>query len=315
LKRILLTGATGFVGRAALPALSRLGEVVAVARRPVAGATRTELVADIADPRDWRPLLEGITDVVHLAARVHVMKDDETGEAASMRVNFEATRALAVASAEAGVGRFVFLSTIKVNGDTTADRPFTPSDPPHPVGAYAVSKHLAEEALAALPAGMERVILRPPLVYGPGVGGNFAALLRLCRTGLPLPLGAVANRRSLIAVENLASAIATCVAAPSATGVCRYLLRDGDDLSTAELVRRLAAAMGRPSRLVPVPPSWLAAALRIAGRAELAERLLASLQVDDSDFRRDYRWRPPVGVDAALAATARAFVAAESSSY
>jgi nucleoside-diphosphate-sugar epimerase len=309
LKRILLTGATGFVGRAVLPELALLGEVVALARRPVAGAARTALVADLAEPHDWRTLLEGVTDVVHLAARVHVMKDDEAGAAATLRVNFEATRALAAAAAEAGVGRFVFLSTVKVNGDSTAERPFTPSDAPRPVGAYAVSKHRAEEALAALPGTMERVILRPPLVYGPGVKGNFAALLRLCRAGLPLPFGAVANRRSLIAVENLASAIAACIAAPPGEGTRRYLLRDGDDLSTGHLVRRLAAAMGRPSRLVPVPRSWLEGALRIAGRPELAERLLHSLQVDDSAFRCDYQWQPPVTVEAALAATARAFLA------
>lgn len=309
MKRILLTGATGFVGRAVLPELALLGEVVALARRPVAGAARTALVADLAEPHDWRTLLEGVTDVVHLAARVHVMKDDEAGAAATLRVNFEATRALAAAAAEAGVGRFVFLSTVKVNGDSTAERPFTPSDAPRPVGAYAVSKHRAEEALAALPGTMERVILRPPLVYGPGVKGNFAALLRLCRAGLPLPFGAVANRRSLIAVENLASAIAACIAAPPGEGTRRYLLRDGDDLSTGHLVRRLAAAMGRPSRLVPVPRSWLEGALRIAGRPELAERLLHSLQVDDSAFRCDYQWQPPVTVEAALAATARAFLA------
>lgn len=307
LKRILLTGATGFVGSAVLPELARLGEIVAVARRPVAGVARTELVADLAEPHDWRRLLEGVTDVVHLAARVHVMKDDAAGAAATLRVNFEATRALAAAASEAGVGRFVFLSTVKVNGDSTAERPFAPSDSPRPAGAYAVSKYRAEEALAALPGTMERVILRPPLVYGPGVKGNFAALLRLCRAGLPLPFGAVANRRSLIAVENLASAIAACIAAPPGGGTRRYLLRDGVDLSTGDLVRRLAAAMGRPGRLVPIPPSWLEGALRIAGRAELAERLLHSLQVDDSAFRCDYQWQPPVTVDAALAATARAF--------
>ena len=309
LKRILVTGATGFVGGAVVPELARLGDVVAVACRPVAGAARTELVTDLAEPHDWRRLLDGVTDVVHLAARVHVMRDDEAGAAATLRVNFEATRALATASAEAGVGRFVFLSTVKVNGDSTAERPFTPDDMPRPIGAYAVSKHRAEEALAALPGAMERVILRPPLVYGPGVKGNFAALLRLCRAGLPLPLGAVANRRSLIAVENLASAIAATVAAPPGEGTRRYLVRDGEDLSTGDLVRRLAAAMDRRGRLVPIPPSWLEGALRIAGGAELAERLLHSLQVDDSAFRRDYRWQPPATVDAALAATARAYLA------
>jgi nucleoside-diphosphate-sugar epimerase len=279
--------------------------VVALARRPVAGAARTHLVEDLATVADWRPLLEGVTDVVHLAARVHVMGDDASGEAAFMRVNFAATGNLATAAAELGVARLVFLSTVKVNGDTTYARPFTEVDPPRPVGPYAASKYRAEQALAEIAGGMERIILRPPLVYGPGVKGNFAALLRLCRSGLPLPFGAVENRRSLVSVANLASAIAAAVAAPTREGCRTYLLRDGEDLSTPALIRRLAAALGRRARLVDVPPGWLAAALRLAGRGELAERLLGSLQVDDGAFRRDYGWRPPLSVDEGLAAAVR----------
>jgi nucleoside-diphosphate-sugar epimerase len=304
-RRILVTGATGFVGRAVLPELARLGELVAVARRAVPEAARSHLVPDIAEVADWGAFLDGVTDIVHLAARVHVMGDDPEGEAGFMRVNLAATEALASAAAAAGVARFVFLSTVKVNGDATHSHPFTEGDPPRPVGPYAVSKLRAETMLTGLRTGMERVILRPPLVYGPGAKGNFAALLRLCRSGLPLPFGAVDNRRSLLAAANLASAIAACVAAPRRDGARTYLLRDGEDVSTPDLVRRLAAALGRRARLVPVPPSWLGAALRTVGRGELAERLLGSLQVDDGAFRRDYGWRPPLGLSDGLAAAAR----------
>jgi nucleoside-diphosphate-sugar epimerase len=244
--------------------------------------------------------LRGIDCVVHLAGRAHV-----TGDPASFRrINTAGTLRLAEAAQRGGVARFVFLSSVKVNGETTTARPFRDDDTPQPAGPYGESKWAAEQALAQLAAAgrMEVVILRPPLIYGPGVKANMLALLRLCRRGVPLPFGAIDNRRSLLYLGNLVDAIRRVVEAPAQPGCRTYLLRDGEDLSTATLVRALAAGLGRPARLLPIPPRFLAAALALAGKSAAGERLLGSLTVDDSRFRADFGWRPPYSVEAGIAA-------------
>lgn len=309
--RVLVTGAGGFVGRALFPALLAAGHDVAAAVRESGAAAAPEgtdprPVGDIGPDTDWSGALAGIEAVVHLAARVHVMEERAADPAALYRrVNAAGTRRLAEAAAEAGVRRLVFLSTVKVNGEATAGAPFREGDPPAPRDDYARSKLEAEEALASVAArrGLETVVVRPPLVYGPGVKGNFLSLLGLCRRAPPLPLAAVDNRRSLIYLGNLCDALVRCLTEANAAGET-FLVRDGDDLSTPELVRRLAAALGRPSRLFPVPAALLRAAGAVTGKSATVARLLDSLVVDDGKIRRVLGWAPPFTVAAGLGETA-----------
>jgi nucleoside-diphosphate-sugar epimerase len=315
--QILITGASGFVGRALLPELAPRHRLVLAQRRPGGQSAIADvehrLVGDIGPETDWSAALREIDAVVHLAAHVHV-EDSRTDPALAMRVNCAGTLRLAEAARRAGVNRFVFLSSVKVNGEASDDAPFREDDAPRPEGAYARSKWAAEQALAALAAeggaataASETVILRPPLVYGPGAKANLRALVRLCLLGLPLPFGAIENRRSLIYSGNLADAISRVLDAPPRPGCRTYLLRDGVDLSTADLVRGLAAGINRNARLVPLPQDWLRGLLDLIGRGAMADRLLGSLTVDDSRFRADYAWRPRFTVDEGLAITARWF--------
>lgn len=315
--RILITGASGFVGRALLPVLAPRHRLVLAQRRtggqpPVADAEH-RLVGDIGPETDWSAALRGVDAVVHLAAHVHV-DDARADPALAMRVNCAGTLRLAEAARRAGISRFVYLSSVKVNGETSDDAPFREDDAPRPEGAYARSKWAAEQGLAALaakggpPSAVgDIVILRSPLVYGPGAKANFRTLVRLCLLGVPLPFGAIDNQRSLIYSGNLADAIACVLAAPPRRGCRTYLLRDGTDLSTADLVRRIAAGINREARLPALPPDWLRSALRLVGKGAAADRLLASLTVDDSLFRADYGWHPPYTVDEGLTLTARWF--------
>jgi UDP-glucose 4-epimerase len=248
---------------------------------------------------DWTAALDGIDTVVHLAARVHVMRDTATDPlGAFRRINVDGTMNLARQAAAAGVRRFVFVSSLKVNGEAGS---YTEADVPAPADPYGVSKWEAERALRDLAgeSGLELVVIRPPLVYGPGVGANFAALVRAVRRHLPLPLGLVHNRRSLVALDNLVDVIATCVDHPAAANEV-FLVSDGEDLSTPDLIRRLAAAMGTRALLLPVPPPLLRAAAAIAGRTATIDRLLGSLSVDITKVRTLLAWSPPVGVDEAL---------------
>jgi nucleoside-diphosphate-sugar epimerase len=304
----LITGATGFVGRALVEALAPRARLRLALRRPRAPLDGIEqaIIGNIGPDTDWRTAFGGIETVIHLAAHVHVAGD--AGDAEFMRINRDGTLRLAKAAQEAGVRRFFFLSSVKVEGETSGKRVFTEADAPQPQGPYAVSKWQAEQGLARLAeaGGAAVTILRPPLVYGPGAKANFAALLRLARSGIPLPFGAVRNRRSLLFLGNLVSAIEHILDTPPRPGCHTYLLRDGEDLSTGDLIRRLAAADGRRARLLPIPPSWLRLALALLGKADLADRLLASLAVDDRRFRADFAWTPPFTVDAALARTVAA---------
>lgn len=303
--RILVTGAGGFVGRRLVPHLAARGHEVraAVRREDGAPGDAAELwVGDLADTGDLAPATAGMDAVVHLAARVHIPNDTARDE--YHRVNTEMTIRLANAAAASGVARFVFLSTVKVNGEATPDAPYTEDDAPSPADPYGVSKRDAEEALRGSEFGdMEVVIVRPPLVYGPGATANFAALLRLCAAPVPIPLGAArANRRSMIFLDNLIDAIRVATEDPRAAGRT-YLVRDGEDISPADLAARIRAALGRRACLVPVPKLAFAVAGRAIGRPGAAERLFGSLCVDDSRIRTELDWHPPFSVDQGLVAT------------
>jgi len=307
--KIAIVGAGGFVGRTLVARLTADGhDVVPIVRTPrgMAGERRVE---DIGPDTDWSGLLGDAEAVVHLAARVHVM-DDRAADPITLyrRVNVEGTLNLARQAAAAGVRRFLFLSSIKVNGEASAPgRPFRADDPPRPEDPYGISKWEAEDGLAAIrrQTAMEIVVVRPPLVHGPGVAGNFAALMRALRRGLPLPLGkAGGNRRSLVGIDNLADFIALALAHPAAAGRV-LLVADGEDLSTRDLLRRLAAAMGRKARLLPVPLSLLRLGARLVGKRAAADRLLGDLQVDIGESRDLLGWSPPLSVDEGLRRAAR----------
>jgi nucleoside-diphosphate-sugar epimerase len=312
---VCVTGASGFVGRELCSALQRSGHRVRAAvrdpRHSVSGCTEVVGVGDIAADPDWNAALHGVDVVVHTAARVHVMRDTASDPlAAFRRVNVAATERLARAAVENGVRRLVFLSSIKVNGDATTGRAFSAAEPAAPRDAYGISKHEAEQVLQriARESGLELVIVRPPLVYGPGVGGNFLRLLRLVERGIPLPLGAVHNRRSMIYNGNLADALIACAAHPAAADKT-YLVSDGDDRSTSSLIGELASGMGKRARLLRVPPSALDWAGRLTGKREEVERLTGSLVVDSSPIRRELDWHAPFSVHDGLERTTEWFLA------
>ncbi|CAA7621661.1 NAD-dependent epimerase/dehydratase family protein [Magnetospirillum sp. UT-4] len=297
--RVLVTGATGFVGPAICRALAARGhQVVAAARRPVPDL-ETRLVGDLGPDTQWSAALEGCEAVVHLAARAHVMDESEADPLAVFRrINCDGTLRLAEQAEAAGVRRFLFMSSIKVNGEATAPgRPFRADDPPAPVDPYGIAKAEAEAGLAALGGSMAVVILRPPLVHGPGAKGNLAALMRVLARGWPLPLGAVDNRRSLVGLDNLADA-AGFLLDSDATGP--VLVRDGEDVSTSQLMRLLAAGLGVRPRLLPVPPALLRLGGAGLGRGAAVARLLGSLTVDDAPLRA-LGWQPPLSLAAGLA--------------
>lgn len=309
--RVLVTGANGFIGRALCRELTSAGfEVTGAVREMPAGPEAsfdTIVTGEVGPDTDWHQALRGAEAVVHLAGRVHAT-DGRRPNALALyrRVNVEGTRRLAEAAGESGVGRFIFLSSVKVHGEASGAAPFTEGDRPAPRDPYGVSKWEAEQALTRVAegAGFAPVILRPPLVYGPGVKGNFLALLRLCASPLPLPFAAVGNRRSLIFLANLTAAIRHCLTHPAAEGKT-FLLRDGEDVSTPELIRRLRAALGRPARLVSLPPPALRLLAGVIGRGRAASRLLGSLAVDDGLLRSSLGWSPPHGLNEGLRATAQ----------
>ena len=298
----LVTGASGFVGRAVAARLAKEGRQVRAATRgrvdPRPGM-QSAVVGDIHGDTDWSAALAGVDTVIHLAARVHVMRDASTDPLAEFRkVNTAGTLNLARQAAERGVRRLVFVSSVKVHGESGR---FRESDPPAPADPYGRSKLEAEDGLRATAGetGLESVILRPPLVYGPGVRANFAALMRAIARGIPLPFGSVRNRRSLVALDNLVDVICVAARHPAAANET-FLVSDDDDLSTPDLVRRLAAAMGVRPRLVPVPPALLSLGAAVLGKRDLADRLLGTLTVDCSRVRNALGWTPPLSVDEGL---------------
>lgn len=310
---ILVTGANGFVGSALLERLDTGGfSARGTVRRQANFPSNLVPVGELGPETVWSGVLAGQQAVVHAAARVHVMRDSASDPLSEFRrVNVEGTLNLARQAAAAGVRRFVFISSIKVNGEETAPgQLFRDDDLPHPLDPYGLSKQEAEEGLRQLAqeSGMEVVIVRPPLVYGPGVKANFETMMRWLYRGLPLPLGSIRNRRSLVALDNLVDLIITCIDHPAAANQT-FLVSDGEDLSTTELLQRMGAALGKPARLLPVPSALLSAGATVLGKRAVAQRLLGSLQVDMSKTQELLDWTPPVRVDDALRKTAEHFLA------
>ncbi|MCT9823041.1 nucleoside-diphosphate-sugar epimerase [Pseudomonas sp. TE36184] len=308
---VFLTGATGFVGGDLLRRLvaDSFSVTAAVRKGAVLDASGITIVAfESFESARWDEVLTGIDAVVHCAARVHVMDDKEADPLAAFRkVNVEGTLSLAQQAAEAGVRRFVFISSIKVNGEgTSLGRPYTADDHPEPGDPYGVSKMEAEQGLRALAArtGMEVVIIRPVLVYGPGVKANFLNMMRWLDKGIPLPFGAINNRRSLVALGNLVDLIVTALTHPSAANQT-FLASDGEDLSTTQLLRRMASALGKPAHLLPLPSWVLSIAANMLGKQSLSQRLCGSLQVDISKNKELMHWTPPISVDDALKTAAQ----------
>lgn len=316
MNRILLTGSSGFVGSALLTRLlDDEHEVVAAVRRPPVGVSprvTVRVIPGLAADTDWSESLSEVGVVIHSAARVHVMDETAADPLSEFRrANVEGTLALARQAVTAGVKRFIFISSIKVNGEgTPLGKPYTAFDTPEPLDPYGISKFEAEEALKALAAetAMEVVIIRPVLVYGPGVKANFQSMMNWMNKGVPLPFGAIRNKRSMVALDNLVDLIVTCIGHPAAANQT-FLVSDGEDLSTTELLTRTARALDKPARLIPVPGSMLEATAKALGKRDLAKRLCGSLQVDIDHTRHTLSWQPPVSVDAALRKTADHFLA------
>lgn len=311
--KVLVTGAGGFVGGALVSRLLVDGKFLPIA----AARGATSLVGlcsvvslDLAEA-GVMPSLDGVQVVVHAAARVHVMSETATDALAMFRnINVDGTLRLARHAAESGVARFIFISSIKVNGESTATgQAFTADSVPAPVDPYGVSKYEAEEGLKQLgrETGMEVVIIRPPLVYGPGVKANFLSMMQWLNKGLPLPLGAIDNRRSLVAIGNLVDLIVTCIEHPAAANQT-FLVSDGKDLSTTQLLRHLAQALGRKPLLVPIPEGVLSMVASVFGRQAIAQRICGSLQVNIDKNRDVLGWVPPVNVDRAMLQTARYYL-------
>jgi len=305
-QNVLITGANGFVGRAVCTAAAARGLIVGGATRaPCQFLDETEnIVVKNSDATTlWQAALKGREAVVHAAARVHVMAETAGNPLDEFRrVNVQGTLNLAGQAAVAGVRRFVFISSVKVNGESTLPgHCFNAEDTPAPLDAYGISKMEAEQGLRKIAAqtGMEVVIIRPPLVYGPGVKANFAAMMRWLRRGVPLPLGAIHNQRSLVALDNLVDLTMICLIHPAAANQT-FLVSDGEDVSTTELLRRMGTAMQRPAHLIPVPARLLKGAAALWGKQDMAQRLCGSLQVDIQKTRQVLGWTPPLSLDQGL---------------
>ena len=319
---VLITGATGFVGSRLATFLSaqfpgadlrlavrhRPDELQAPSTLPVGSI---EVVGDINPHTNWIDALDGVDVVIHLAARVHVMNDVALDPLEEYRnANTLATIHLAQEAAKAGVKRFIYLSSIKVNGEETSPgQSYSENSTPAPIDPYGVSKWEAELGLEKVCAqtGMEFVIIRPPLVYGPGVKANFQKLMGLVAKGLPLPLGSVHNQRSMLALDNLVSFIAEAMTNPLAANQ-RFLLSDGKDLSTSQLLKLIAKGMGKSIWLLPVPVFILRAAAQVLGATAAADRLLGSLQIDSSKARQLLQWQPPLCAEEGIAITAQSYL-------
>ncbi|WP_027555992.1 SDR family oxidoreductase [Bradyrhizobium sp. Cp5.3] len=314
--RVLVVGASGFVGGQLVRRLSADGIPLCAAvhrnRADLPAGIDVAENVDLEGSFDWTSAIAGCDTVAHLGARVHVMRESSANALdAYRRVNVDGTLSLARQAAAAGVRRFVFLSSVKVCGEYTApNTPFVETATPRPQDPYGVSKLEAERGLLELgrASGMQIVVLRPPLIYGPGVRANFLSMMRWLRRGVPLPLGRIENRRSLIGVGNMVDLICTCLQHPAAAGEV-FMASDGEDLSTPELLKRLAAALDTKARLLPVPVRLLEGVAALAGQRALAQRLCLSLCVDSQKVRTMLDWRPPFRVDEELRRTARAFLA------
>ena len=314
-QRVLLTGATGFVGSAVQQRIvtdEQYGLTIAVRRSvPAENTVRVVQVPELTAQTDWRDALQGVDVVIHCAARAHVLVEDVADPLVEFRkTNVDGTLALAQQALAAGVQRFVFISSIGVNGASTQGQAFTEKSVPAPHAPYAVSKHEAEIALQELCAdsAMELVIIRPPLVYAGHAPGNFARLLKLVNFGLPLPFSLVKNQRSMVALENLVDFILCCAVHPAAANQT-FLIADKQPVSTPQMLRYLSAGMGKHLLLLPVPVSLMRVAAKLVGRKVLFDQLCGSLEVDASKARQLLGWTPPVTVAEAMRKTAAAYLA------
>ncbi len=310
--RVLVTGASGFVGGHLCQALIDTGhEVTAALRRGPIDDLPPEVlqvnVGDMGAQTEWRDALNGVEGVMHLAARTHVMDETATdAEALYRQINVDATARLAEQAAGAGVKRFVYLSSVKAGAENSAPgKPLTVDDPPVPEDAYGRTKRDGEAALwrATEASAMEGVVIRPPLVYGPGAKGNLITLFKAVNLGLPMPLGSVGNLRSVVYVGNLVDAMLTALQAPAAAGRSFYVC-DGDDVSSTELIRRIGTALNRPARLIPFPTTLLFLAGRLTGKTEVMTRIAGSLQIDGAAIRQALDWSPPFSMKEGLEQTA-----------
>ena len=312
--KVLVTGASGFVGSALCVHLIAKGHAVrgAVRRtsdKPLPGVD-VRVVSDLSADTNWSEALAGINVVVHCAARVHIMNEASVDPLTAFReVNVKGTAGLVKQVVDSVVRRFIYISSVKVNGEVTDGNPFRADDTPAPEDPYGISKWEAEQVLRGIAdeTNLEIVIIRPPLIYGPGVSANFLRLMQGVMLGVPLPLGAINNSRSFVALDNLVDLIETCLDHPEAVDQT-FLVSDGEDLSIKSLLQRTAVALGKPARLISVPVSVLRVMLRLFGRANFAKRLCGSLQVDISKTRDCLGWSPPVSVDDALRKTAKYFL-------
>lgn len=312
--KVLVTGASGFVGSALCRHLEGKGQsVVAAVRNRSAGFSpevEQRIVSDLGADVKWGEVLVGINAVVHCSARVHVMNETSIDPLEAFReINLRGTTCLAEQAVKNGVKRFVFISSIKVNGESTRECPFSAESIPAPEDPYGISKWETEQALQKLAkeTGLEVVIIRPPLVYGPGVRANFLKLMQMVNLGFPLPLGAINNQRSLVALDNLVDLIDTCLSQSAAINQT-FLVSDGHDLSTTELIKNMAVALGKPARLISVSESVLWIAAKLFGKRDFAQRLCGSLQVDIDQTRSRLGWSPPVSVEDAFRKTAEHFL-------
>lgn len=313
--RVLVTGPAGFVGAKLLKVLAEkeyIDVLAATHRQPIdcPAPVRTLKNCLVSASMDWRTHLSGVNVVIHTAARVHIMNDPASNPLEAFRaVNVQGTMRLAEQAAEMGVKRFIFISSVKVNGEETSyDEAYTPDAVPAPVDPYGVSKMEAELELRVLAdrTGMEIVIIRPVLVYGPGVKANFLKMMQWLDTGVPLPFGAIHNRRSLVALDNLVDLIVLCMDHPGAANQT-FMVSDGEDLSSSELLRRMAHALNKPARLFPVPARLLRLCACLLGKPHLSQRLCGSLRVDIRKTRDILGWKPVVTVDSALKEVAAHF--------
>jgi len=308
--RVLITGATGFVGTALCPLLEEAGfDVIRAVRKPV-GSENEFVIGDLSTKTDWSVALKNVDCVVHLAARVHVMDDTALDPLAVFRaINRDATKALAEKAAEAGVKTFIYLSSVKAAGEMSGEAPLRESDSPRPQNdPYGQSKLEAEQALQEIAdrTGMSVRSIRPPLVYGPGVKGNFLSLLKICSKRIPLPLGAIKNKRSLVFLGNLTDAILACIKADP-SGFKTYYVSDGTPVSTPELIRAVGKALGATPLLLPIPEALLSLAGALTGKKTAVSRLTGSLEIESSLIEQDLGWKPPYSFDQGLAETARWF--------
>ena len=316
--KILVTGVSGFVGKYLCNDLFQKKHfVVAATRSPnvVINCTEQVIIGSISNPTDWSSAFQNIDILIHLAARVHVMNEVAVSALTEFRkVNVEGTLNLANQAAKAGVKRFIFVSSVKVNGEhTLGNCPFAENDTANPQDSYGISKHEAEQGLLAIAkeTGMEVVIIRPPLVYGPGVKGNFASMMKWMNKNIPLPFGAIHNKRSLVALDNLVSFIIHCAdykKTPQAANQV-FLISDGEDVSTTELLQKVAKAFGKKALLLSVPVSLMTLSAKLLGKGDVANRLFASMQVDSSKARELLGWEPVITMDEQLNKTADAYLA------